>query len=115
MTSTAATDKTTITLATGSVDHIALAMYAWCGGATLTTAYFVMHGLKFVARRFWRKDTGCSGIELYTIDPSSGSEDPIIGYYCDHKTDRASMRAKFLIAAGLAGESDRPIELDLAA
>lgn len=106
--------KFELTLAGGTVEHAELAMYDWCGGATLTTARFTISGIEFVARRFWRADIGCAGVELYTVDRSgSGIDDPIPGHYCDAKTDRASMRAKFLIAAGLAGGSDR--DLDLAA
>jgi hypothetical protein len=108
--------RVTLTLPTGTVEHAELAMYAWCGGGTLTTARFTVCGLEFVARRFWRRDMGCAGIELYTVCRGGlGSEDPIEGYYCDAKTDPASRRAKYLIAAGLAGTSDRPLDLDLAA
>lgn len=106
-------NHTTALLATGEVTHtIIRGQYDWCGGATLTTARFTCWGQPFVARRFWRADIGCAGIELYTIDPTDGMEDPIRGTYCDHQTNLAARRAKFLIATGMAAVAGhRPIEI----
>lgn len=55
--------------------HNLKAQYAWCGGATLTVVEFLYKGVRHVARRFWRADTGSLGVEIYTIDASDGMEE----------------------------------------
>lgn len=61
-----------------TAEHIVLSNYEWCGGATLTVVRFTYKSVRHVARRFWRRDIGTSGVEIYTVDPDC-AHDSVVG------------------------------------
>lgn len=96
----------------GIAQHINLSAQYGCR-AWMTVASFTAHGVKHVARRFFREDMETSGkIELYTVAPdrdaSSAFSEDWLGYAV------AGTRTASLAAAAL-NEVDSIIAADQAA
>lgn len=74
--------------------HTRIASYEATGGATLTEVAFTIESGCYVARRFWRAETGSRGVEIYVVDPIAGAE-RFVGYANPHgcPTDRQACEA----------------------